>query len=102
MGKSRHKKKCLKLLRFKASYRSEHFKIYSHITSLKSKGFLPFASLGMFFTFAKVEKIVQNHFLSEKAYMRDSFHQVIHDVACDGLVLPKICCDEHRMEMVPF
>ncbi|KZS03341.1 ATP-dependent Helicase-like protein, partial [Daphnia magna] len=68
----------------------------------RGKGFLRFDSLGMFFTFAKVEKIVLNHFLSEKAYTRDSFHQVIHDVACDGLVLPNICCDKHRTEMVPF
>ncbi|KAK4006253.1 hypothetical protein OUZ56_011409 [Daphnia magna] len=33
------------------------------------------------------------------AYMRDSFHLVIHDVACNGLVLQKNCSDEHRIEM---
>ncbi|KAI9565169.1 hypothetical protein GHT06_008945 [Daphnia sinensis] len=29
--------------------------------------------------------------------MRDSFYQVIRDVACDGLVLPKIFCEDHQI-----
>lgn len=72
------------------------------VTSLKSKGFLKFASLGMYYTFAKVERILQDHFKSEGAYMRDSFQQVISEIANDGISMPNICCPSHRREKVPF
>ncbi|KAK4004972.1 hypothetical protein OUZ56_006698 [Daphnia magna] len=34
--------------------------------------------------------ILYARLIFQRAYMRDSFHQVIYDVACDGLVLPNI------------
>lgn len=74
----------------------------SYITSAKSKGFLRFASLGMFHTFAKVEKQLQKHFKSEEAYLRDSFEMIVNKMAQDGLGLPNIGCHEHRTELVPF
>jgi hypothetical protein len=39
----------------------------AYITKLKSQEFLRFTSLGMHYTFAKVEKILQDHFKSAKA-----------------------------------
>lgn len=74
----------------------------SHITDLKNKGFLRFASLSFYYTIAKVETILQQHFKTDSAYMMDSFEQAIMTVVGDKLVLPNICCDEHRAEMVPY
>lgn len=74
----------------------------AHVTSLKSKGFLRFASLGTFYTFAKVERILQDHFRSSSAYVRDSFQQTIREVAQDGLNLPNIGCEKHREQLIPF
>ncbi len=74
----------------------------SYMTSLKTKGGLLFASLGMFHTFAKVERMVQDHFKGGDAYIRDSFELIIRKIAGKGLTLPNICCDSHRNEMVPF
>ena len=74
----------------------------AYITKLKSQGFLRFASLGMYYTFAKVEKILQDHFKTDKAYLRDSFEKVIKEVATNGLGIPKICCESHRESMFSF
>ncbi len=65
----------------------------AYITKLKSQGFLRFASSGMYYTFAKVEKFLQDHFKTEK---------VIKEVATNGLGIPKICCESHRESMFSF
>lgn len=74
----------------------------AHITKLRSKGFLRFASLGFYYTIAKVERILQKHLQSNEAYIRDSFQHVIREVVGDGLSLPPICCEAHRHEQLSF
>ncbi|KAK4024475.1 hypothetical protein OUZ56_009898 [Daphnia magna] len=75
----------------------------AHITKLRSKGFLRFASLGFYYTIAKAERILQKHFKqSHQALIRDSFQLVIREVVGDGLSLPPICCGAHRHEQLSF
>lgn len=49
----------------------------AYITSLKTKGYLRFASLPMFQLFSKIEKELQSHFKKEVGYLRDSFETII-------------------------
>ena len=75
----------------------------SFITSMKSLGYLRFASLGLYYVFAKVERLLQLHFQSDAAFLRDSFDQIIGTIAEDGIGgFPDICCAEHKEEIVPF
>ena len=48
-------------------------------------GYLRFASLKMFYAFSKVERLLQNHFQSDSAFIRDSFDHIIAAVANDGM-----------------
>jgi len=71
----------------------------AHITTLKSKGFLKFPSIALYYAFAKVERLLQEHFKSDNAYVRDSFEQVIAEVAENGVLIPRVCCEDHRAEV---
>ncbi len=48
---------------------------------------------------AKVERLLQNHFKSVNAYVRDRFEQVIAEIAGNGVLIPKVCCEERRAEI---
>ncbi|KZS20276.1 Uncharacterized protein APZ42_013074 [Daphnia magna] len=74
----------------------------ANINTLKSKEFLRFASLGFYYTIAKVESILQKHLKSEETYIRNSFELVIRKIVRDGLSLLSICCEEHRAKVVSF
>ncbi|KZS04168.1 Uncharacterized protein APZ42_032950 [Daphnia magna] len=95
---------CDKCLASLTSEKSElHSDFYAaHINTLKSKGFLRFASLGYYYTIAKVESILQKYLKSEEAYIRDSFELAIKKIVRDGLSLLSICCKEHQAEVVSF
>lgn len=67
------------------------------VTRMKSIGYLRFDSVPMYYAFSKVERLLQKHFQSCNAYVRDSFDLVISAVAEDGIGgFPKICCSENK------
>ena len=70
-------------------------------TSIKSLGGLKFCSDEMFETFRAVEEVLRQHFSSNQVYMRDSFELVLSKLTSNKLKIPKICCDQHRDEIVP-
>jgi hypothetical protein len=73
------------------------------ITSMKSLGYLRFASVPMYYAFSKVERLLQLHFQSENAYLRDSFDSIISTVAENGIGgIPNICCSRHKEKTIPF
>jgi hypothetical protein len=89
------------LLRLENELPSDFYAAF--ITSMKSIRYLRFASLKMFYAFSKVERLLQNHFQSDRAFIRDSFDHIIAAVANDGMGgFPNICCPEHNQKTVPF
>jgi hypothetical protein len=70
-------------------------------TTIKSLGYLRFASVRMHYAFSRVERLLQLHFQSGNAYLRDSFDSIISTVAENWICgLRNIFCSQHKEKTI--
>jgi hypothetical protein len=71
----------------------------AELTNLKSKGGLKYCTKEMFELFNAVELVYRSEVNIGNLHVRDWYDKVMDSLS--GTVVPAICCDEHRNELLP-